>query len=138
MKKFAGMLSMSFALTGIALPAGAAAALDGPACDDEEVLEFVIDAFDAVQQAEQRSPVSLEALDGVRELGAVKRADGEWRQLRNCSARARLSNGETISAWHQIRLPRVDDAIGYRVKVCFEKYDRISGGNCAAFARTPS
>jgi len=138
MKIFAMKLSMSLAGAMACFAPSAGKAFEGPECNDEEVLEFVIDAFNTAQQAENKSAVLLEALNGVREIGTAQPAGGDWRQLRNCSAQARLSNGETIAGWHQIRLPRVNDAIGYRVKLCFAKYDRISGGNCAAFSRPPS
>lgn len=113
------------------------ASFEGPACDDTEVVEFVIDAFNAAQDFETRSGVSLTALTDIREIGATIFKDGEWRQMRACGSRAALSNGKVISGWHQIRLPRVEDAIGYRVKVCFEDYDPVSAGDCAAYDRKP-
>lgn len=113
------------------------AAFEEPACNDTEVVEFVIDAFNAAQDFETRSGVSLTALTEIREIGATKLKDGEWRQIRACGSRAILSSGATIAGWHQIRLPRVEDSIGYRVKLCFERYDPVSGGDCAAFDRKP-
>jgi hypothetical protein len=107
--------------------------LEGPACNDQEVVDFVADAFDATQEFETRSGLSLTALSEVHDLGASTYKDGAWRQIRSCSARASLSSGRSISSWHQIRLPIVEDAIGYRVKVCFEEFDPVSGGDCSAF-----
>jgi len=138
MKIFAMKLSMSLAGAIACLAPSAGNAFEGPECDDAEVVEFVVDAFNTAQLGENKSAVLLEALSAIHEIGTAQPASGDWRQLRNCSSQARLSNGETIDGWHQIRLPRVDDAIGYRVRLCFAKYDRISRGNCAAYARPPS
>lgn len=132
------LFSGSVLLVGIAAWALAGdkdvtAGLEGPACDDQEVLDFVMDAFDAAQEFETRSGLSLVDISDVRELDAARFSSGSWRQIRACAAQASLSSGRSIASWHQVRLPKVDDAIGYRVKVCFEDFDPVSGGDCTAF-----
>lgn len=112
--------------------------VEGPTCDDREVVEFVVDAFNVAQDLETMSGVSMDALTEVVELGVARESGDDWRQTRACSAKSTLSNGETIDVWFHVKLPRIEDAVGYRVKICTSKYDPINKGDCAAFATPPT
>ena len=99
-----------------------------PVCDDQEVTETVQDIFDTHQACETMTNLELIAVSDMVETGNVTNSSGEWRAVRTCGASGSLSNAESIELWYQIRMPRVDDAIGYRVTPCFlhQRTDRQS------------
>lgn len=116
----------------------ASAETDSPYCDDPEVTETIQDTFDTHQAYVSKTNLILESVTEVAEIGFAAHAGGDWRATRACSASGSLSNGETISIWYHVRMPVVEDNIGYRVKPCFSKYDGLNKTGCSAFATAPT
>lgn len=124
-------LLLATALGGFA--AASAHADDLPACDDEEVVDTVLDAF-FYATGEKAEIVTLEKIE---EIGvSVRPAESEWSEVRGCAAQAQLTTGQRFAAWYRIVLPRIPDLTGYRVEMCTAEHDPVHT-NCKAFETMP-